>query len=497
MLKSPIEYVLTVSGLSKSRHGRQVLHDLDLTIRAGEIIGVVGSNGVGKSTLMGVLAGDFPPDGGEIVLRGEPYQVADRDEGRRRGIGYVRQRLEIDPMMTVAQALFRRTAYAGRPHDAVRDSAASLLSDAEVPIDPSALMGDLVRTEHAIVEAVRMLAEDAHLVIMDEVAATFNVDEIADLHFITSLLTRRGRSIIYISHRLHEVVEIADRIAVLRSGQVTVELNPLRVTLEDIAQEMQENEPGERPDRTGHASDDVVLRVRGMQTENLINVDLDLHRGEVLGLVGPRRGGMQELGSALAGQGTALFETLELFGRPRTISSPAEAAALRIAYLSDDDADLGLSASESIARSMLTGDLPENVSFFEEVKRLRAVIDTVRDLDIKTTNINSPVSELSGGDFQKLVLTRWMTEDQDVVVLNQPSRGLDVRARERVYHALAAHTSAGRSAILITTEVDELLGWCDRVGFMRHGRLDGVTPAADLTAADVEQAMREPAVDPA
>lgn len=227
---------------------------------------------------MGVLSGDFPPDAGEIVLRGEPYQVADRDEGRRRGIGYVRQRLDIEPAMTVAQALFRRTAYAGRPHLAVRDSAASLLSDAEVDIDPNALMGDLVRTEHGIVEAVRMLAEDAHLVIMDEVAATFNVDEIADLHFITSLLTRRGRSIIYISHRLHEVVEIADRIAVLRSGQVTVELNPLRVTLGDIAQEMQENEPGERPDRTGHASEEVVLRVRGMTTENLSDVDLDLHR---------------------------------------------------------------------------------------------------------------------------------------------------------------------------------------------------------------------------
>lgn len=308
----PIDYVLTVSGLSKSHRDRRVLHDLDLTIRSGEIIGLVGSNGAGKSTLMSVLAGDVPADEGEIILRGEPYEVADRDEGRRRGIGYVRQRLEIDPTVTVAQALLRRTAHAGRPHAEIRDSAASLLTEAGVQIDPDTKMGDLVRTEHGIIEAVRMLAEDAHLVIMDEVAATFTVDEIAELHFITGLLTRRGRSIIYISHRLHEVVAIADRIAVLRDGLVTVELNPRRVSLEDIAQEMQDYEPGERPDRTGHVGDEVVLHVRGMRTPNLPGVDLDLRRGEVLGLVGPRRGGMQELGGALAGQSRVLFDELEV-----------------------------------------------------------------------------------------------------------------------------------------------------------------------------------------
>ena len=461
--------LLEIRDIAKSREHVPVLRGVNLSLAEGEVLGLVGANGVGKSTLMAILAGDLRPDTGQMRLSGEPYAPHDNDEARRHGVGIIRQQFRLDPGQTVAQAIFRESFHAGRPHEELRRPAAQLLRDVGTEISADTLLGDLRRAEHAIIESVRMLAEDAQVVIMDEVGSTFNVREIDDLHFITSRLTSQGRAVIYISHRLTEVKAVSDRVVVLREGRVSAELDPYRVSTDDIAEAMIDRRPGELV-RVSHVVDEPVLEVSGLRVADAVHgVDLKVRRGEVVGLVGARRGGMYELVGALVGQFPMTAGTVLVQGEPRVINSPADATALRIGYFSDDDDELGLSNSESIARNLMIGGWDEGVDFETEVAALRDVIETIQRLNVRAVSIQRGVGDLSGGDRQKIALTRWMTEDRDVLILNEPTRGLDIGAREDVLQILGEHTEAGRSAIILSSDLEDIVAWCDRVVVMRDG----------------------------
>ncbi|MDO5683740.1 MAG: ATP-binding cassette domain-containing protein [Propionibacteriaceae bacterium] len=482
--------LLRIDGLEKKHNGRPVLQGISLDVRPGEVLGLVGENGVGKSTLMSILAGDYPPDAGEMFLGDTPYQALDHQQARTQGIGIIRQQFRIDDDLTVAQAIYREGPMAGLPHEQLERPARHLLRDIGIELDPSARMGDLLRSEHGLVEAARMLAEDAQLVLMDEVAATFNVREISDLHFITSRLTRQGRSVIYISHRLQEVIAVSDRIAVLVGGRVSKEFAASDVTSDHIADAMLENRYAEGRSREGHRREDVLLSVEGLSTPDLLqDVTFEVHRGEVLGLCGPRRGGINEIAGALVGETAATWTHLRLAGQEREIRTPADAASLRIAYFSDDDDELGLSESETIARSMMASGWRDDLDFASEVAALREIIETLQQLNVKTQSLKAGLGTLSGGDKQKVALSRWMTEDRDLIILNEPTRGLDVGARREIFGILADHTANSRSAILISSDPGELLEWCDRIAFVRGGKITRIADAADLDDADIAVAM--------
>lgn len=471
------------------RRGVPVLVDVDLTLRQGEVLGLVGANGGGKSSLMALLTGELQPDKGTMELAGEPYAPRSRDEGRALGVGFVRQRLDLDPSLTVAQAIYRHTQYADAPAEELQEMAAKELAGCGIDLEASRPIGQLDHAQRGLVEVVRMFVEDVRVVVLDEIAATFNVAEIVALHVLVRVMVARGRSVIYVSHRLNEVVALCDRVAVLRGGEVTVELNPRHVTLRDLAEEMLEYAPGEPANRDGHMSGEVALHVEGLTAEPLTDVSFDLRRGEVLGVIGNRRSGMSQLGRALVGAIPATVKHAALFGREVELTKQG-AEDRRIAFLGAHHEELGIDADEIVADSLTTPSAESDErTFGTEIAERRAAVAAFRELGLRTTGITQKATVLSGGDFAKLALQRWANSDTDILVIEQPSRGLDAGARAGVFNMLAAHTSAGRAAIILSTEVDELLEWCDRVAFLDAGRIVRIAPVAELDETELVRAM--------
>jgi ribose transport system ATP-binding protein len=460
--------LLTVRGVTKTHAGMPVLRGIDLDIRPGEVLGLIGANGAGKSTLMSIISGVYRPDSGSMLIEGERYLPADADEARRMGVGIIEQNFQIDSSLTVAQAIFRNTYQSGLPHEQVRRQAQWLLNEAGVHISPDARVGHLLRPEIGLVEAVRLLADDAQIVLVDEVAATFNVREITDLHFITSRLTRQGRSVVYISHRLPEVREISNRVAILREGVIVDIQKSSETTTEHLAEVMFGRVVVRDKRRTTHTSE-VVLRATNLRGETVKGVDFELHRGEVLAFVGPRHSGIPDIVGAITGDRPGTFDRLEVFGQSRRITRPEDAAALRITYFSEDDIDLGVSADESIARSLMAGGWGAGVDFEDEVAALRDIIGVLGKFQVKAKSILGKVDALSGGDQQKIALARFMSEDCDIMILNEPTRGLDMSSRHDVHKMLSELTESGKSAILLSTDYEDALDWSDRVCVVRDG----------------------------
>jgi ribose transport system ATP-binding protein len=482
--------LLTVRGVTKAHAGMPVLRGIDLDIRPGEILGLIGANGAGKSTLMSIISGAYRADSGSMLIEDEPYHPVDKAEARGLGIGIIEQNFQIDGSLTVAQAIYRNTYQADRPHESLRRQAQWLLNEAGVHISPDARMGHLLRPEMGLVEAVRLLADDAQIVLVDEVAATFNVREIADLHFITSRLTRQGRSVVYISHRLHEVKDITNRVAILREGVIVDIQKSAQTTTERMAEVMFGRVVSRDKRLTTH-SPEIVLRAKNLRGETLKGVDFELHRGEVLAFVGPRHSGIPDIVGAITGDRPGTFDDLEIFGQRRRITRPEDAAALRITYFSEDDIDLGVSQDESIARSLMSGGWGADVDFDDEVAALRDIIGVLGKFQVKAKSILGKVDALSGGDQQKIALARFMSEDCDIMILNEPTRGLDMSSRHDVHKMLSELTESGKSAILLSTDYEDALDWSDRVCVVRDGLVWRNTLSKDTTADQLTLWARE------
>jgi ribose transport system ATP-binding protein len=493
--------LLQVQGLTKSFGARRVLRDVSFSVGEGEIVGLVGTNGAGKSTLGDVLAGITAADGGTMTLMGHPYAPLSVEDARHLGVGVVQQLVRIDPGLTVAQAVFRGTTQAGRPQAELRPQAQVLLAEVALDVDPDTLVGDLPHFVHGLVETARVLAEDTRLVVLDEVSAALLPLEVSRLHAVTGRLSRQGRGVLYISHRLPEMLEVVDRVLVLREGRIALDsasadLDPVRLAAETVGAPVtlppprvasvappapqgspagddapQELVPARATARALPAQDEVALRVRNLRVPGRVEgVDLLLHRGEVIGLTGHRSSGVAEIADALTGELPAVTDELLLHGEPRSLG-PADDRGLRLpAYHPDEDA-YGVDPGETIARTLTQEAWGALTDIRKEIASLRGVIRTVHRLDVKTLSISTVFGALSGGDQHKLALARWMASAHDVVVLHEPTRGLDVRARMQVRQLLDEATAHGTSVVVVSVDPDELAECCDRVGIVSGGRV--------------------------
>ncbi|WNV76897.1 ATP-binding cassette domain-containing protein [Geodermatophilus sp. DSM 44513] len=483
--------LLQVEGLRKSFGGRRVLRDVSFTIAAGEIVGLVGTNGAGKSTLGDVLAGITAADCGRMTLLGHPYAPLSVDDARSLGVGVVEQQVHIDPGLTVARAVVRGTPHAGAPEPELRRHVQGLLAEVGLDVDPDTRVGDLPHFVHNLVETARVLAEDTRLVVLDEVSAALLPLEVTRLHAVAARLSQQGRGVLYISHRLPEMLEVVDRVLVLRDGVIALDspadaLDPVRLAGETVggpvslpaprvaagpARSAREDVPVRTSTWPAPADDDVALRVRNLRVPGRVEgVDLLLRHGEVVGLTGRRSSGVREIAGALTGELPAVTDELVLHGEPRTLG-PAAAEALRLpAYHPDDDA-YGVDPGETIARTLTKEPWGALSDLRREIASLRGVIRTVHQLDVKTLSIRTVFGALSGGDQHKLALARWMASAQDVVVLHEPTRGLDVRSRQQVRRLIDEATAHGTSVVVVSVDPDELAECCDRVGIVAGGRV--------------------------
>lgn len=482
-----MESLLSVRELTKNHEHLRALRGVTLEVAPGEIIGLLGENGAGKSTFLSILGGWDQADSGEMVLAGKKYNPASADEALKLGVGSIRQKFKLDPELTVAQAIFRSSEFKDAPEAELNERASQLIAEAGLSIDPTSKMNDLVRAEQALIEVVRMEAEQTQLVLMDEVAATFNDYEIFQFHEMTRRLVAEGRSVIYITHRLDEIRSLADRALILDEGTISHELIPGKMSSEEIAYKMFNRAipMGQRPEV--FAGDNERLSIHNLSSADgfLKDVSFAVDRGEVFGLTGLRRSGINEVASALVGVDTSVsWGTLRISGRDASISSPEDAVEHGIGYLSDNDDELGIANERSIAKTLMESSGIEpgsSVGFLHEVSALRDVAEQIQKLRIKTTNIQGEIGKLSGGDQQKVALARWMTTDCDILILNHPTRGIDVGAKSEIYKMLKELTEKGTSIILIGSDMTELIELCNRIAVMRDGELVSIQSNASAT----------------
>lgn len=475
--------LLSVRHLSVSYGYTTALHDIVLDLARGEIVGLVGENGAGKSTLLSTLAGRVKPSSGTMTLAGEAYAPDNGEEALAAGVGVITQKLEIDPNLTVAEAVFRTSFRKDLPPDRKLVEAQELLDDYGLDVSASERVSELHRAEQASVELLRLSGEETHLILLDEVSATFNDHEIALFHALAQRFAAEGRAVVHISHRLDEIHALSDRILVMRKGRISAELSPRETKRRQLVATIFDRDIQERRrPRPAEGAGEEILHLEGVRSgRGVTDVTLGVRRGEVLGITGMRRSGISDLVALLIGADEVVEGEMTLDGQPARFHGADDAMQAGIGYLSDVDEELGFAPETRIADAMAENEDRPGLTFAEESKRLRRVIETVQRYGIHTTDIHQEMGSLSGGDQQKVALAKWMTSECRILVLNHPTRGIDAAGRQDIYDYIDELCAAGRSVVLISSDLSELVGHSHRIAVMREKRLLDVYTNEDVT----------------
>lgn len=485
------DLLLQVEGVSKSFPGVKALDGMRFDLRKGEVLGLVGENGAGKSTLMKLLTGIYSHEAGEFYLNGAPLTASTPKEAQEAGLAIIHQELNLVPHLTVADNIWLgREPLSGkvftRPGIQVRKTR-ELLDRLGMNIDPKAQVSSLTVAKQQMVEIARALSFDStKVLIMDEPTAALNDAEVAQLHELIRRFITPQTGVVYISHRMAELKVIADRITVIRDGHYIDTMMMADTTLDEVIAKMvgrainteakPENVRSDRP---------IVLQVSNLSTKALLSdVSFELHRGEILGFAGLMGAGRTEVARALVGADPISSGQIILNANPVTIHTPAKAASLGIGYLSEDRKRYGLMLGLSVTHNIAISSMSERFSMtgFVRAKAMKESAEGARKLlSIKTPSVNQLVKYLSGGNQQKAIVARWLVKDCDILIFDEPTRGIDVGAKEEIYQLLNKLAEQGKSIIMISSELPEVLRMSHRIIVMADGRIKGVLPAAQAS----------------
>ncbi|WP_051324731.1 sugar ABC transporter ATP-binding protein [Candidatus Solirubrobacter pratensis] len=484
------ERLLEVRGVSKSFPGVKALEDMHLDLRGGEVLALVGENGAGKSTLMKLLSGIYTADAGEFFLNGEPYEPASAKHALELGISIIHQEFNLMPDLTVAQNLFigrePRETRIFTSERRLNAKARELIERLHLPLRPKELVGNLTVAKQQMVEIGKALSYDAKLLIMDEPTAALNDAEVEVLHDLIRRFVRPDTGVIYISHRIEELRRIADRITVIRDGRYVGTRDIAGTSMKEVISMMVGRElTGEAKPVGVQAGREVVLEVSGLSTKDLLkDVGFELRKGEILGFAGLMGAGRTEVARAVVGADKLDAGSIRLRGRELRIGNPADAARHGIGYLSEDRKRYGLLVEQEVNANIGLSALKERFQAWGFVKD-KAMRDAsqryVRTLRIKTPSINQTVKNLSGGNQQKVVIAKWLVKDCDILIFDEPTRGIDVGAKEEIYRLLNELADGGKSIIMISSELPEILRMSHRIVVMSEGRVTGSLDAAEAT----------------
>jgi ribose transport system ATP-binding protein len=469
--------LVEVRGVSKRFPGVQALDSVSLDIRPGEVHAVAGENGAGKSTLMKLLAQLDKPSDGAILVNGEQVRFRNPRHAQRLGIAMVHQEFALAPHLTVADnlALGREQSHAGLiVRGAEKRRARELLEQVGLDIDPGRRVSSLAVAEQQRVEIAKALAVDAKVVIMDEPTATLTEAEIADLFRLIDRLKDAGIAIFYISHRLEEVVQIADRVTVMRDGQVVETLEKGDFDESKLVRLMVGREIDTLYPKEECEIGDVVLRVDGVTRPGvLVNCSFEVRAGEILGLAGVVGAGRTELARAVFAADLISAGRIELDGKPLELKSPGDAIAAGIGYLTEDRKAEGLAMQLSVEHNITLARIPGPGMWIDR-RAERATAEARRDeLDIRTPSLRRAVEALSGGTQQKVVVAKWLETDARVLFFDEPTRGIDVGAKAEIFKLMGELAARGRAIVLISSYLPELTNMCDRIVVVRDGQTVG------------------------
>jgi ribose transport system ATP-binding protein len=491
-------------GVGKSFSGVEVLREVDFDLRAGEVHALLGGNGAGKSTLMKILEGVYTLDSGSIELEGEPVRLRTPQDARRHGVAMIFQEFSLIPTLTVAQNIFLhrepRTRAGTLDDRKMIEQAREILADVGVDIEPTRRVSQLGTAGWQLVEIAKALSQDARILIMDEPTASLAAAEVESLFTIIERLKSRGIGIVFITHRLEEVIAVADRVTVLRDGarvgtHATSELD-MGSLIELIVGHAVERSLQERPPPTTHEGTP-LLSLRGVSAgDRLHGVDLDLHAGEVLGVAGLMGSGRSELARAVFGIDRMSAGTVHMRGEEISIRRPKDAIAHGIVLVPEDRRRQGLVLAHSV-RDNLTVTLLRRMSrggFLDDSELDKAARAEVERLDIKLRSMRSPVRRLSGGNQQKVVLSKWLATSPDVLILDEPTVGVDIATRSEIVQLVRGLAAEGKGIIVISSELAELLALADRLLVLREGRVDRLLQRSDVASEpDLHRLVQEQA----
>lgn len=479
-----------MNNITKVFPGVTALKQVTLRIRRGEVHALVGENGAGKSTLMKILSGVYKPTSGEILLEGSEISLKGVRDAQEKGISIIFQEFNLVNTLSIAENIFlgRYTGKGQVGWKKMRAQAARLLEQLGFGIDVNRIVGTLSTAERQLVEIAKALSFDAKLIVMDEPTSSLTKKEIELFFPIIERLRRNGITVIYISHKLDEIARLCDRVTVLRDGEVVEEKPIGEITQAQIIEKMVgRSMEMEFPHRTASPGE-VVASVRNLgQAGKLQDICFDLRRGEILGIAGLVGAGRTELGEALFGATPRTSGEMLLNGKSVMITSTAKGLANSIGMLTEDRKETGLILDMDIPRNITITKL-RSVSgklFIRKRKENDVGRSYVKRLDIKTPSVHQTVQNLSGGNQQKVVMAKWLFSDAQILILDEPTRGIDVGAKYEIYQLMNKLTEEGKSIIMISSELPEVIGMSDRVLVMHEGRIKGELSGSRKTAGNV------------
>ncbi|MBX3567106.1 MAG: sugar ABC transporter ATP-binding protein [Rhizobiaceae bacterium] len=489
------EPALELKGIRKSFGPVQVLHGVDLQLFAGEVHALLGENGAGKSTLSKILCGILSFDEGEMRLNGQQRRFMDYDDAVKAGIGIVFQEFSLIPYLNAVENVFlgreKHNRFGLLDRTAMRTRTRELLGRLGIQIDLDMPIHKLSVAQQQFVEIAKALALDARILVLDEPTATLTPVEVEHLFVVMRQLRAEGVAIVFISHHLDEIFEICDRITVLRDGHYVdttsvAETDIDRLVLMMVGRRIEAGFP-DKPDPDDTAQ--VVLRAREMRLhKNMPPSEFELRRGEILGFAGLVGSGRTEMALALLGEFDAASRRVELHGTQRSLANAADALASGIGLLPENRKDEGLIVPFSVRHNISLNNYGKyrKLGFFIDGKRESADVGAAMAMvRVKAPGPETRLEELSGGNQQKVVIARWLNHDVDILIFDEPTRGIDVGAKVEIYHLMRDLTRRGVSIIMISSELPEVVGMSDRVCVFRAGRIVKTLAGEDVTAQEV------------
>ena len=475
------DVILTMKGIDKSFPGVHALDHVDLEVRRGEVHALMGENGAGKSTLMKVLTGIYSKDEGTITFEGKEVEFTNPREAQDAGIVIVHQELNMLGHLTVAQNIFiGREFMKGKFIDdrKMNEEARKLFDQLGIDIDPTETMSRLTVGKQQMCEIAKAISHDAKVIIFDEPSAALTEAEIEELFKIIRDLRERQLGIVYISHRMDEIKVITDRVTVMRDGGYVGTLITKDCTKEDIINMMVGRVIYEDPKTESQVAKDapVVLKVEHLNAGRMVqDVSFELHKGEILGFSGLMGAGRTETMRALCGADPKQSGDIYINGEKVDIKTPKDAVSHGIGYLSEDRKRFGIIVDKTVAENSTMASLDEYMKglFIDKKKEKEVAQKYVDILKTKTPGVDQLVVNLSGGNQQKVVIAKWLVRNCDILIFDEPTRGIDVGAKSEIYHLMNELVAEGKSIIMVSSEMTEILRMSDRIVIMCEGRKTG------------------------
>ena len=492
------EHILELKHISKSFSGVEVLHEVSFELWPGEVHALLGENGAGKSTLVKIMTGVHQPDKGEILLNGEPVHFSDARESRQAGIAAIYQELTLFPDLDVAENIFvgRQPIGLGRRVDwrKLYAEAGKLLESLGVKLDLKQKARNLSIAQQQMVEIARAFSIKARILIMDEPTSSLTLSEVADLFRLVRRLRAEGTAIIFISHRLEELFEIGDRVTVLRDGSYVGTQLMKDITRDDLIRMMVGRTITNLFPKQDVRAGEVVLKVENLaRAGSFQDVSFELRRGEILGMAGLVGAGRTNVARALFGVEPPTEGRLQVDGREVVITSPQQAIELGLAYVPEDRQLHGLIPAMDITSNISLPRLNQyaRMGWLQDKSELKSSYEAARQMEVRANNIWQLTRELSGGNQQKVVLAKWLSTKPHILILDEPTRGIDVGTKAAVHELMSKLAAEGMAILMISSELPEILGMSDRIIVMREGHVTGQYARAEATQEKIISAATQ------